>query len=180
MDNLINSQTISLSDCGQYLAFCTTDGQLKLWDTLSGNLKQEYTPSSHLSATCVRIVWPTKQLQPFVLTLTLFSLLLLSFIFWFIFLKFQTKGSPKKKRKRRSETSAEELVSQLELLALGTLNGNILLYSVVKSDLYSQLINGHEDRVNDICWLTSNDSIFSCSNDKYVIEWSISTNKIKQ
>lgn len=71
-------------------------------------------------------------------------------------------------------------MSQLELLALGTLNGNILLYSVVKSDLYSQLINGHEDRVNDICWLTSNDSIFSCSNDKYVIEWSISTNKIKQ
>jgi len=71
-------------------------------------------------------------------------------------------------------------VSQLELLAMATLNGNILLYSVVKSDLHSTLTNGHEDRVNDISWLPINDSIFSCSNDKYVIEWSISTSKIKQ
>lgn len=51
---------IAVSDCGQYLSYCTIDGQLKIWDTLSGQLKQEYTPSSHLSATCVTISWPLR------------------------------------------------------------------------------------------------------------------------
>ena len=51
---------ISLSDCGQYFSYCTLDGQLRIWDTLSGRLKQEYTPSSHLSATCVTISWPQR------------------------------------------------------------------------------------------------------------------------
>ena len=59
MEVLANNP-IALSESGQYFSYCTHDGQLKIWDTLSGRLKQEYTPSSHLSATCVTISWPPK------------------------------------------------------------------------------------------------------------------------
>ncbi|CAG2109173.1 unnamed protein product [Medioppia subpectinata] len=58
--NTLANNPIALSDCGQYFSYCTLDGQLKIWDTLSGHLKQEYTPSSHLSATCVTISWPDR------------------------------------------------------------------------------------------------------------------------
>jgi len=75
MDNITNSP-ISLSDCGQYFSYCTLDGQLKIWDTLSGQLKQEYTPSSHLSATCVRIVWPFKPMPSIVCQLLSINILI--------------------------------------------------------------------------------------------------------
>jgi WD40 repeat protein len=92
-----------------------------------------------------------------------------------------SKVSPKKKRKRRTSDNVTQEVQSLELLALGTVTGNILLYSVVKSDLHSQLTaDGHEDRVNDMSWLTAADSLFSCSSDKQVIEWCISTSKVKK
>lgn len=37
---------------GEYFAYSSPDGTLKLWDSATGTLKQEYTPSSHLSSTC--------------------------------------------------------------------------------------------------------------------------------
>ena len=44
----------------------------------------------------------------------------------------------KKNKKRKSATG--EAVSRLQLIALGTTSGSLLLYSVVKGDLHTQLV----------------------------------------
>ncbi|KAI4804085.1 hypothetical protein KUCAC02_025727 [Chaenocephalus aceratus] len=41
----------------QYLALCAQDGRLRIWNTDSKTLHQEYVPSAHLSATCICIAW---------------------------------------------------------------------------------------------------------------------------
>lgn len=41
----------------QYLALCAQDGRLRVWNTDSKTLHQEYVPSAHLSATCICIAW---------------------------------------------------------------------------------------------------------------------------
>lgn len=52
----------AFSQNGEYLAYSSPDGCLKIWETSTSILKQEYTPSSHLSATCSSLSWgPHKQ-----------------------------------------------------------------------------------------------------------------------
>ncbi|MEQ2167284.1 hypothetical protein GOODEAATRI_002542 [Goodea atripinnis] len=41
----------------QYLAVCAQDGRLRVWNTDSKTLHQEFVPSAHLSATCTCIAW---------------------------------------------------------------------------------------------------------------------------
>lgn len=50
---------------------------------------------------------------------------------------FCCQDTPRKKKKRRSESS-EELVT--DVLAIGTTSGSILLYSMVKGDLQTELV----------------------------------------
>ncbi|XP_054284738.1 WD repeat-containing protein 43 [Macrosteles quadrilineatus] len=47
----------SFSNCGNLYAHCGTDGKLKLWDTGTGNFKQEYTPNLHLSSPYTCLIW---------------------------------------------------------------------------------------------------------------------------
>ena len=30
---------------------------------------------------------------------------------------------------------------------------------------------GHDNRVNDVCWSEDDSTLYSCSNDKHIIEW---------
>ena len=48
---------LSFSPNGEYFAYSSPDGTLKIWETVTGILKQEYTPSAHLSATCTCLSW---------------------------------------------------------------------------------------------------------------------------
>lgn len=50
---------LSFSDCGLYFAYFGPDGKLKLWDTGSGILKQEYVPNLHLNSPCTTLLWIT-------------------------------------------------------------------------------------------------------------------------
>jgi len=60
----------------------------------------------------------------------------------------------------------------------------ILLFSLSKAALHSQLVDkeaGHIDKVNDICWSpTFSDSVYSCSDDGNIVEWSLLDAKLKQ
>lgn len=38
-------------------ALIDQDGKLKIWDTESNQLKQEYVPNLHLSTPCTTLVW---------------------------------------------------------------------------------------------------------------------------
>lgn len=41
----------------QFLALCAQDGRLRIWNTDSKTLQQEYVPSAHLSAACTCVTW---------------------------------------------------------------------------------------------------------------------------
>lgn len=48
----------------QFLALCAQDGRLRIWNTESKTLQQEYVPSAHLSAACTCVTWgPCRAVQ---------------------------------------------------------------------------------------------------------------------
>lgn len=154
----------AISPNGSYYSVSTHDGQLHIWDTKTSALVADYTPTAHLSATCVRLVWPSSSINR--------SSIL--------------SNSPNKRRKRHKQSNEQDVTNEVErlgLIAIGTANGSVMLFSTKKNELHSQLTSkngdGHCAQVNDIAWYPQTDSIFTCSNDKYVIEWSITKSSIK-
>uniref|UniRef100_A0A8C9J820 WD repeat domain 43 n=1 Tax=Panthera tigris altaica TaxID=74533 RepID=A0A8C9J820_PANTA len=130
-----------------YFALASADGQLRVWETANNRLHQEYVPSAHLSGTCTCLAWAPARLQ--------------------------AKESPQRK-KRKSEAIGPS--NQIDLLALGTAVGSILLYSTVKGELHSKLISGgHDNKVNCIQWHQDNGCLYSCSDDKHIVEWNTQT-----
>uniref|UniRef100_A0A8C8YP34 WD repeat domain 43 n=1 Tax=Prolemur simus TaxID=1328070 RepID=A0A8C8YP34_PROSS len=116
-----------------YFALASTDGHLRVWETANNRLHQEYVPSAHLSGTCTCLAWAPARLQ--------------------------AKESPQRK-KRKSEAIGTS--DQIDLLALGTAVGSILLYSTVKGELHSKLISGgHDNRVNCIQWHQDSGCLYS-------------------
>lgn len=54
----------AFSHNGQHLANVTSDGRLKIWDCETSQPKQEFIPTSHLSAACTCLVWaPPRQAE---------------------------------------------------------------------------------------------------------------------
>ncbi|KAK2150432.1 hypothetical protein LSH36_405g01017 [Paralvinella palmiformis] len=143
---------LDVSSDGEYLAISGADGVLKLWETSTGSLSQEYVPTSHLSATCTCLSWGPRR---------------------------HARSSPRKKKKKL-KTGVGEAVEKLDLIAMGTLSGDIILYSFIKGDLQTQMTGGHTDEVNDVCWCEDGSSLYSCSNDRFIIEWCLSTSTVKQ
>lgn len=47
----------SFSYCGQFYGHCGSDGKLKIWETATGTLKQEYIPNLHLTSPCTCLTW---------------------------------------------------------------------------------------------------------------------------
>uniref|UniRef100_A0A452V2M3 WD repeat-containing protein 43 n=1 Tax=Ursus maritimus TaxID=29073 RepID=A0A452V2M3_URSMA len=134
-----------------YFALASADGLLRVWETANNRLHQEYVPSAHLSGTCTCLAWAPARLQ--------------------------AKESPQRK-KRKSEAIGTS--NQIDLLALGTAVGSILLYSTVKGELHSKLISGgHDNKVNCIQWHQDNGCLYSCSDDKHIVEWNTQTCKVK-
>ncbi|XP_038074199.1 WD repeat-containing protein 43-like [Patiria miniata] len=144
---------ISYSPNGSFLAVSSPDGRLSLWDTTSATITQQYTPSSHLSATCTCLSWCPTRTEPA-----------------------KKKRRSHKVLKRENDVSA---VSHSDLVALGTQAGTILLYSLAKADIHRHLDQGHTDKVNDICWHPDGETLFSCSNDQYIIEWDVKRSQVK-
>nr|XP_037274336.1 WD repeat-containing protein 43-like [Rhipicephalus microplus] len=147
------AESVAVSDSGEYLAHSSSDGRLKLWDTSTGRLKQEYTPSAHLSAKCTCLSWgPTRQ---------------------------QAFAAHKKKKRQKTTDDAGDALSEASLLAMGTAEGTVLLYSLSRGDLHSELTGGHTATVNGVSWHASSDSLFSVSDDQHIVHWSVSSCKVK-
>ncbi|KAL3285074.1 hypothetical protein HHI36_019198 [Cryptolaemus montrouzieri] len=92
---------------GRYFAYLADDGRLKIWNTASNSLDQEYVPDLHLTSpcTCLQFIesWSNTR----------------------------KNGSPRKK-KRRDSTS--ELSTDI---ILGTTSGRLIVYSISKGDVSS-------------------------------------------
>jgi len=40
--------------------------------------------------------------------------------------------------------------------------------------------DGHSDRVNDVVWYTETKALYSCSDDQHIVEWDVTTTKLRQ
>ncbi|KAG7509731.1 WD repeat-containing protein 43 [Solea senegalensis] len=133
----------------QFLALCAQDGRLRVWNTDSKTLHQEYVPSAHLSATCTCISWgPCRT----------------------------AKDGPKRK-KRKSE--AGQVEEKADLLAMGTAAGTVLIYSAAKGALHCTLDGGHSGAVNCVQWHPEDSLLYSGSDDTNIIEWDLQTGKMR-
>ena len=114
----MNSDLVCSVSCnGDLVALCSPDGVVKFYDTLTSSLKSEYSSSTHLQASCTCLSWSKHKKK--IAT---------------------TPSSKNKKVKTGSDPSIEVELSDLELIAIGTSQGSILLYSFTKADLHSQLV----------------------------------------
>ncbi|KAL6105134.1 wdr43 [Pungitius sinensis] len=133
----------------QYLALCAQDGRLRIWNTDSKTLHQEYVPSAHLSATCICIAWgPCRTV----------------------------KEGPQRKKRKSEAVLVEE---KPDLLAMGTAAGSVLIYSTVKGVLHCTLDGGHSGGVNCVQWHPKDSLLYSGSDDTYIIEWDLQTGKAR-
>ncbi|XP_028994586.1 WD repeat-containing protein 43 [Betta splendens] len=133
----------------QYLALCAQDGRLRVWNTDSKTLHQEYVPSSHLSATCTCIAWgPCRTVK---------------------------EGPQRKKRK----SEAVQVEVKPDLLAMGTAVGTVLIYSAAKGALQCTLDGGHSGGVNCVQWHPEDSLLYSGSDDTNIIEWDLQTGKMR-
>uniref|UniRef100_A0A8C7M594 WD repeat domain 43 n=1 Tax=Oncorhynchus kisutch TaxID=8019 RepID=A0A8C7M594_ONCKI len=139
----------------QYLALCAQDGRLRIWNTDIKTLNQEYVPSAHLSATCTCISWgPCSGLGG------LFVL---------------QEGPQRKKRK----SEAGQVENQVDLLALGTAAGSVIIYSTVKGALHCTLDGSHSGVVNCVQWHPEDCLLYSGSDDTHIVEWDLQTGKAR-
>uniref|UniRef100_A0A8C1AXS6 WD repeat domain 43 n=2 Tax=Cyprinus carpio TaxID=7962 RepID=A0A8C1AXS6_CYPCA len=133
----------------QFLALCAQDGRLRIWNTDSKTLQQEYVPSAHLSSACTCVTWgPCRAVQEV----------------------------PQRKRRKCEAGSAPELS---DLLALGTAAGSVLIYSTVKGDLHCTLEGGHSGPVNSVQWHPEDSVLYSGSDDTHIAEWDLQTGKVR-
>lgn len=116
----MNSDFIcSASSNGSSVAICTSDGVIKFYDTLTSSFKLEYSSSSHLQASCTCLAWSKKRKTsaPAV------------------------KSKKTKTSKDNSLISIENELSDLDLIAIGTSQGSILLYSLTKAAVHSEYVS---------------------------------------
>uniref|UniRef100_A0AAQ5XXT2 Small-subunit processome Utp12 domain-containing protein n=1 Tax=Amphiprion ocellaris TaxID=80972 RepID=A0AAQ5XXT2_AMPOC len=133
----------------QYLALCAQDGRLRIWNTDSKTLHQEFVPSAHLSATCTCIAWgPCRTVK---------------------------EGPQRKKRK----SEAVQVEEKADLLAMGTAAGSVLIYSTVKGALHCTLDGGHSGGVNCVQWHPEDSLLYSGSDDTNIVEWDLQTGKTR-
>ncbi|XP_044146587.1 LOW QUALITY PROTEIN: WD repeat-containing protein 43 [Bufo gargarizans] len=131
------------------LALSGVDGRIQVWDTRGAGLRREYVPSAHLSATCTCLAWAP------------------------------ARGIQEAHQKKRRKSEAVDKDEQYDLLTIGTATGTILLYSIVKGELQSKLVGGHDRKVTCIRWHQDNGFLYSCSEDKHIVEWNTQTFKVK-
>ncbi|XP_021944574.1 WD repeat-containing protein 43 [Folsomia candida] len=131
------------SPSGEFLSVCGSDGRLRIWDTKgkSSCLKQEFVPSAHLSATCTCIEWAPSSSTS------------------------NAKNGAQDKRKRKKRCFEGDLV------AMGTADGSLLLYSVAKSQLLAHSKQAHSGPITGLTWNLNTLSLYSCGEDGFIVEW---------
>ncbi|PSN32314.1 WD repeat-containing protein 43 [Blattella germanica] len=86
-----------------------------------------------------------------------------------------TRNSPNSKKKKRRKSL--ENSTEVETLAMGTVSGRVLLYSVASSSVIEQLEGGHNYMVNHVAW-TRGCNLFSCD-AQCIVEWNIESRTVK-
>ncbi|XP_017888745.1 WD repeat-containing protein 43 [Ceratina calcarata] len=139
------------SQDGENFAQCGNDGKLKIWDTGTSRLKQEYVSNFHLSSPCCVLTWLHVSSRA-------------------------TNTSPVPWKKRRRKSISEE-PSQKNIIAMGSTSGKVTLYDTTTSSVTAQL-DGHSGTVTALTW-SENAGLFSAADDHHIIQWSIQEHGMK-
>ncbi|KAK2586858.1 hypothetical protein KPH14_009796 [Odynerus spinipes] len=142
----------AFSQDGQYFAYCGNDGKLKIWETATSRLKQEYVPNLHLQSPCSVLCWISVNTQAT-----------------------STSLSPWKKRRRKLTSEETE---QKGVVAMGSVNGKITLYDTAAAAVCGQLENGHSACITALIW-SADYGLFTAADDHHIVEWNIQENGIK-
>ena len=118
----------TISSSGDCVALCTSDNVIKFYDTLTSTLKQEYASSTHLKASCTCLSWYMHHNQKVKRQAAAAAAAIK---------QKKLKSTPQ----TTSSSSIESKLIDLNLIAIGTAQGAILLYSLTKEALHSQLVN---------------------------------------
>ncbi|KAF7990041.1 hypothetical protein HCN44_008715 [Aphidius gifuensis] len=146
------SNNSEFSPNGEYWAQCSNDGKLKIWETSTSRLKQEFTPNLHLSSPCSVLEWLIVGQQA------------------------PTTASPWKKRKRKS--GVIEDTEQKQIIAMGSVSGKVTLYDLSTASVCSILDNGHTSTITAITW-SAISGLFTAGDDHQIIQWNIQDNCLK-
>uniref|UniRef100_A0A1I8N3C4 Small-subunit processome Utp12 domain-containing protein n=1 Tax=Musca domestica TaxID=7370 RepID=A0A1I8N3C4_MUSDO len=139
---------LGFSPDGKLFALINEQGVLRIWDTDTNELKQEYTPNLHLSGPCSALVWISVSLPGSVVK--------------------DKKG----KKARKSSESSESLY-----IALGTSKGHVSLYSYAEAKIERSLKGeGHNGKITSIIRDTEG-HLYTCGEDCQVIVWSLAEEK---
>ncbi|KAJ8920002.1 hypothetical protein NQ315_006532, partial [Exocentrus adspersus] len=148
------SRTMALqfSKDGKYFAFISTDGKLKVWDTVSNSFEQEFTPDFHLTSpcTCLHFV-PSETAKKA--------------------LEFQ-EASPRKKKRR------ESVSNRTPNIILGSTSGLLFLYSISSASLECT-INSHTSQPISCLSTVDSESVYSGA-DQDILLWSLQKQKLLQ
>ncbi|XP_061391420.1 WD repeat-containing protein 43 [Musca vetustissima] len=139
---------LGFSPDGKLFALINDQGILRIWDTDTNELKQEYTPNLHLSGPCSALVWITVSTAASAIK--------------------DKKG----KKARKSSESSESLY-----IALGTSKGQVSLYSYAEAKIERSLKGeGHNGKITSIIRDTEG-HLYTCGEDCQVIVWSLAEEK---
>ncbi|EDV98414.1 WD repeat-containing protein 43 [Drosophila grimshawi] len=132
------------SNGGKHFALVDDEGILRIWDTEANTLKQEYTPNLQLAGPCTALTWLTIAAQ-----------------------------RPKKTRKTQQQTQISS-DNDREYIALGTLKGAVVLYSLTEGKIERTLSNeSHHGAVTAIVYDAHNGHLYSVGTDCRALIWSV-------
>lgn len=155
----------SFSSTGDTLSACGSDGRLRIWETKDKNcvFKQEFVPSTHLTATFTSIQWAPAASTPAVKVRGVVQRITehLKKINDRIVIAFQGQ---KKKKKRTFEG---------DLVAIGTSAGSLFLYSFAKSQLVAHSAEVHAGAITGLTWNPVTLALYSCGEDGFIVEWDV-------
>ncbi|KAH8348822.1 hypothetical protein KR084_011467 [Drosophila pseudotakahashii] len=126
---------------GQLFASVDEQGILRIWDTETNTLKQEFTPNLQVSGPCTALTWVSV-------------------------------AGPRPKKSRKS-LQAQDAASQQLHIALGTLKGSVVIYSLVEGKIDRTLSgDSHDGPVTAIVYDNAG-HLYTAGADCRVVVWSL-------
>ncbi|XP_043239355.1 WD repeat-containing protein 43-like [Amphibalanus amphitrite] len=139
------------SDDCKLFAFSSPDGRLKIWDTDSGTLKQEYVPSSHLSAAATCLSW-----------------------------RGQSAGETPRHRKQRARSSGGGGGPLLALgTPTGSVLVYSVLAGDLQTELTADGGTAGGAAIHCVAWDAGGQNVFGGAADGHVLQWAIKNGKVK-